>query len=76
VKHLKRTNLKVFRVKLGLSQAEFAAFVGVTRNTYAAVESGKSCGRLRFWENLRIKFDLRESELKELKKTDEENGKA
>lgn len=73
---MERTNLKVFRIRLGLTQAAFAARIGVDRNTYANIENGKSSGRARFWEALRVKYDLRESELKELKQTNDESGKA
>lgn len=73
---MSRTNLKVFRVSNRLTQAEFAARCGIGREAYLRVENGTSNGLPRFWENLRVAFDLRESELKELKKRDEENGKA
>ena len=73
---MKRSRLKAFRVLNGLTQADFAARCGIGREAYIRIESGISNGLPRFWENLRIAFDLRESELKELKKRDEKNGKA
>lgn len=53
-----RTNLKLFRVKKGLSQDEFAERIGYSRATYSAIESGKRDGRLTFWNDLQHAFSI------------------
>ena len=67
-----RTNLKVFRVKLKLSQEEMAKKIGCTRATYAAIENGTRNGRHVFWKKLQAAFDIPENEMWELMKIDEE----
>lgn len=66
----RRTNLKVFRVKNNLTQAEIAKLIGVDRQVFAAVESGRCEGRQKFWCGLQTAFHLTPSEVWELMKTD------
>lgn len=65
-----RTNLKVFRVKQHLSQAEISDKIGVSRNTYAAIESGIREGRDPFWKGLQEAFRIPDSEMWSLKRND------
>lgn len=66
----KRTNLKVFRVRKNLTQAQIAEIIGVDRQVFAAVESGRCEGRLSFWEALQKTFKLSPDEIWSLMKTD------
>ena len=66
-----RTNLKVFRVKNGLTQGEIAAKIGYTRATFSAIESGERDGRDTFWKALQKAFNIPDSEMWGLKKIDE-----
>lgn len=66
-----RLNLKVFRIKTGLSQDEFANKLGVSRGCYGAIERGFRNGNKRFWDNLKVNFDITEDDLKELRKIDQ-----
>lgn len=65
-----RTNLKLFRVKHHLTQAEMAAKVGCIRCTYAAIENGTRAGRDVFWESLQKAFNIPDEDMWELKKKD------
>ena len=67
-----RTNLKLFRVRLKLTQAQIAEKIGVRRSTYAAIENGDRDGSMRFWNGLKTAFELSDSEYVELMKRDEE----
>lgn len=51
-----RLNLRLLRVKNGLTQDQMAERLGVTRSTYSNIESGKSNGRMSFWLNLQKEF--------------------
>ena len=51
-----RTNLKLLRVKYGLTQEEMAKRIGVTRTTYCNIENGKSEGGMFFWLGLKKAF--------------------
>lgn len=67
-----RTNLKVFRVKQHLSQAEFADKVGYSRPSYSAIESGTRNGRTYFWNKVQQAFNLPNEVMWELMKVDEQ----
>lgn len=58
-----RTNLKVFRVKAGLSQEAMAEKIGCTRATYSSIENGKRNGRQTFWKDLQKAFGLPDAEI-------------
>lgn len=64
-----RTNLKLLRVKQGLTQEEFAALIGCGRAGYMAIENGKSKGRNIFWASIARIFPT--ANIEELKKLDE-----
>lgn len=65
-----RTNLKLLRVKHGLTQEEFAALIGCNRGTYSAIESGKRNARGMFWRAIERTFPA--ENIEELKKVDED----
>lgn len=58
-----RKNLKLFRVKQDLTQAEIAAKIGCTRATYSAIESGSRDGRKTFWRDLQKAFGIPDAEM-------------
>lgn len=58
-----RTNLKVFRVRLKLTQGEMAAKIGVSRVVYANVERGRNKGKEKFWNNLQKAFNVPDEEM-------------
>lgn len=67
-----RTELKVFRVKQRMTQAQFAEKIGVGRALYAAVEKGTRDGALAFWEQFKNVFDIPESEIWRYTQNDED----
>lgn len=67
-----RTTLKLFRVKLHLTQEEMAKKIGCTRATYSAIEKGSRTGRRAFWLDFQKAFDIPDSDLWGYMKTDEE----
>lgn len=68
----KRTNLKLFRVKQGLSQQQIADKIGVMRATYSAVELGKRDARDYFWQELQRAFNIPDADMWALKRKDGE----
>lgn len=67
-----RTNLKVFRIKQKMTQAEFAKAVGYTRSHYGRIENGDYDPRQEFWEKLKKRFNVSDTLLLQLMKKDEE----
>lgn len=65
-----RINLKLLRVKHGLTQDEMAVKIGVTRCTYAAIENGTRNGRDHFWISLQKAFNIPDEDMWKLKKKD------
>ena len=65
-----RTNLKVFRVKQGLTQQQMADRLGYTRASYQAIEKGKRNGQKAFWDTLQGKFAIPSADMWELQKND------
>ena len=65
-----RTNLKIFRVKRHLSQAEMCEKIGCSRATYSAVESGSRLGRQTFWKDLQKAFKIPDAIMWELMKNE------
>jgi DNA-binding XRE family transcriptional regulator len=53
-----RLELKVFRFKQGLSQADLANVTGVSVSTYNLIENGKRRGSEDFWLRLKHEFNL------------------
>lgn len=67
-----RTELRVFRVRQKMTQAQFAEKIGVGRALYAAVENGTRDGSLAFWEQFKNAFDIPESEIWRYTQNDED----
>lgn len=66
-----RKNLKLFRVKMGMTQEQIAAKIGCIRATYSAIESGKRDGRKTFWRDLQEAFNIPDSEMWALQANEE-----
>ena len=62
----KKIALKQLRIGLDMSQAEFAAALGITRTHYSAIETGRLKGTAEFWKTLKTTFGLAETKLWEL----------
>lgn len=67
-----RMNLKLFRVKQGMTQAGFAKAVGYSRGQYAKIENGEKNMPLKLLENIQAKFNVSNADLLELAKTETE----
>ena len=50
--------LKMLRLKNGLNQEEMARKLGMSRQNYGLIETGKAPGNIRFWAKLQRAFDL------------------
>lgn len=55
---MSRTELKLFRVKNGLSQEQIAEKLGYSRGHYARFENGEADTTLRFLKALEKAFDI------------------
>lgn len=66
-----RTNLKVFRIKHHLTQAQMAEKIGHSRPAYTAIETGKRDGRAYFWNELQRAFNIPDDEMWELMQIEE-----
>ena len=69
-----RTELKKFRIGVHLTQAEMANKCGVSRVTYGLIEKGKRGGSATFWDNLQKTFNVPDSDMRALQKTDEQGA--
>lgn len=69
---MSRTELKLFRVKQGLSQEQIAEKLGYSRGHYARFENGEAETTLRFLQALETAFELSYEEAKLLTKRDNE----
>ena len=58
-----RRNLKVFRVKHGLSQQKMAAKIGVSRSIYSEVEKGTRNCSPAFLEKLQSAFNIPDADM-------------
>lgn len=61
-----RMNLKIFRIRHGLTQSEMAARVGYDRASYALVETGTRNPSIEFFMNLQQAFNVPDAEMWEL----------
>lgn len=60
---MERRNLKVFRIKQGLTQQAIADKLGVSRSIYSDIERGaRNCSNT-FLNKLQITFDIPDSEM-------------
>ena len=59
-----RKNLKKLRtIDNTLTQGEMAERIGVSRNYYCFVESGRTNGSLKFWSDVQKAFNVPDSEM-------------
>lgn len=65
-----RTNLKLFRVKRNLTQAEFSRKIGISRVAYSLIERGERFGSFGFWLDLQNAFNIPDEEMFLLMKTE------
>lgn len=56
-------SLKMLRLKNGLSQEEMARKLGMSRQNYGLIETGKAPGNIRFWSKLQKTFGLSGAEM-------------
>ena len=69
-----RIELKKFRVGNKLNQIEMAKKCGVSRTTYSLIEKGERFGSAAFWDNLQKVFNVADSEMRSLQRTEEKEG--
>lgn len=69
-----RENLKDFRLKMRMSQEEFAKEIGYSRVMYQQVENGVRDGTLDFWNAIKERFALPDGEMWALTKKEEKRG--
>ena len=69
---MSRTELKVFRVKQGLSQKQMAEKLDYSRGHYVRFESGEAETTLRFLQALETAFGLSFEEAQAVMKRDKE----
>lgn len=60
---MERRNLKVFRIKHGLTQQEIAERIGTCRSIYSEVERGSRKCSIAFLDKLQAAFDIPDSEM-------------
>lgn len=68
---MKRTNLKIFRIRQDLTQSAMAERIGYDRAGYSLVEMGARNPSIDFFTNLQKAFDVPDYEMWELTKVDE-----
>lgn len=71
-KKAKRHNLYMLRCKHKLTQAEFAAKIGVSCRGYQNVEWGERQGTTEFWAAVQRVFDIRDEGMYKLMKLEEQ----
>lgn len=69
---MKRLNLQLFRIKNKLTQKEMADRLKIGRSTYNGIESGKRDCTLKFFNNLQKEFDVKDEDMWELTKKEDE----
>lgn len=69
---MERRNLKIFRVRQGLTQEEIAREIGVCRSTYAEIEAGKRECNTRFLKKLQNVYKIPDAEMWALTKNHSE----
>lgn len=73
---MKRTDLKLFRIRHGLTQEQMAEKLGYSRGCYIRVESGKLSISLRFLTALSTEFGISIDEAREITLTDDDKKTA
>ena len=68
---IKRRNLYLLRCKHLLTQAEFAAKIGVSVRGYQNIEWGERDGKASFWSKIQKVFNISDADMYSLMKIDE-----
>lgn len=63
---MRRTNLKIFRIKHNLTQNNIAQKIGCGRDAYNAIENGMRNPSYEFIEKLQAAFDIPNADVWEL----------
>ena len=63
---MKRTNLKIFRIRQDMTQDDMARRVGCNRSFYSAVEGGRSNPSVEFFMELQKAFNVPDEKMWEL----------
>lgn len=71
---MERRGLRVLRAKEGLTQAQMAERLGMSRSTYGLVEGGKAPASMRFVKALASGFGMAEAEAFGIVEGGTENG--
>ena len=71
-KKAKRHNLYMLRCEHKLTQAEFAARIGVTGRCYQNIEHGKRDGTGSFWAAVQREFDVKDEDMYKLMKLEKQ----
>lgn len=71
---MERTNLKLFRIKKKMTQAELAKEIGYSRNHYARIENGTKEVPLKLLVALSEKYGMTLDEARELTKEDKDGA--
>lgn len=61
-----RENLKEFRLSLGFTQEQMSELLGCSRPYYNAIELGLRAGTMDFWNMLKVKFNIKNSDMWDL----------
>ena len=71
-KKAKRNNLYMLRCKYKLTQAEFAAKIGVSCRGYQNVERGERYGTEEFWAAIQRVFEIKDEDMYALMKLEKQ----
>lgn len=63
---MRRIDLKIFRIRHGLTQDDMAERIGCARDAYCAIEAGKRDPSVSFFVKLQKAFDIPNAEMWEL----------
>lgn len=66
-----RTNLKVLRVREGLTQEEMSEKLGISRVTYSFIERGERQGNYEFWKRVQETFNIPDKRMYSLMRINE-----
>lgn len=62
----KNKKLYILRNEAGLSQIECAYKLGIPTNQYAAIEQGKTRGKVNVWSNIQKLFNVPDADMWDL----------
>lgn len=64
---MKRKNIMHFRIDKGFTKKKLGEKLGVTGQYISKIESCKANGSKKFWEIFKLKFNLSDEEIEQLK---------